>query len=250
MIVTCPSCNAKYRVKNEAVPSDGARLQCPSCNTLFLAMLPKDAPSSIDDQSSMYQQLIPASVPPRPGAFAPVAPTAALHAAPPSTADAGAPSTPTQSPGQLPSTPPITVHTVARNTTAGPARAESAPTIPRVPSAVVDLASWLTIGLGAAAGIVAVVFTLWSSEVLMLDGLLMATAERTFGVEPPYSFTGRDDPAPDVLRDRASAAQARGDLATALVAWQRVKQRSPSDARATVQIAKIRAELGELDGGS
>ena len=41
MIVTCPSCSAKYRVRDEAVPSGGAELQCPSCSALFVAHPPK-----------------------------------------------------------------------------------------------------------------------------------------------------------------------------------------------------------------
>lgn len=40
MIVTCPNCNAKYRVRDEAVPASGAQLRCPECNTMFLARRP------------------------------------------------------------------------------------------------------------------------------------------------------------------------------------------------------------------
>lgn len=40
MIVTCPSCNAKYRVRDDAVPHAGAQLKCPECDTLFLAHRP------------------------------------------------------------------------------------------------------------------------------------------------------------------------------------------------------------------
>lgn len=40
MIVTCPGCASKYRVRNEAVPPDGARMRCPKCETLFLAKPP------------------------------------------------------------------------------------------------------------------------------------------------------------------------------------------------------------------
>ena len=29
MIVTCPGCGSKYRVRNEVVPQDGARMRCP-----------------------------------------------------------------------------------------------------------------------------------------------------------------------------------------------------------------------------
>lgn len=40
MIVTCPSCNAKYRVRDDAVPAKGAQLKCPECGTMFLAHRP------------------------------------------------------------------------------------------------------------------------------------------------------------------------------------------------------------------
>lgn len=40
MIVTCPSCNAKYRVRDDAVPQGGAQLKCPECDTMFLAHRP------------------------------------------------------------------------------------------------------------------------------------------------------------------------------------------------------------------
>ena len=40
MIVTCPGCASKYRVRNEAVPAEGARMRCPKCETLFLARPP------------------------------------------------------------------------------------------------------------------------------------------------------------------------------------------------------------------
>lgn len=40
MIVTCPTCSSKYRVRDEAVPPEGAELQCPSCNAVFLAHPP------------------------------------------------------------------------------------------------------------------------------------------------------------------------------------------------------------------
>lgn len=41
MIVTCPSCSAKYRVRDDAVPAEGAQLKCPECAQLFLAQRPK-----------------------------------------------------------------------------------------------------------------------------------------------------------------------------------------------------------------
>lgn len=41
MIVTCPSCASKYRVRDEAVPPGGAELECPSCKAIFVAHPPK-----------------------------------------------------------------------------------------------------------------------------------------------------------------------------------------------------------------
>ena len=41
MIVTCPSCSSKYRVRDEAVPPEGAELQCPTCSSVFMAHAPK-----------------------------------------------------------------------------------------------------------------------------------------------------------------------------------------------------------------
>ncbi|MBN2357856.1 MAG: zinc-ribbon domain-containing protein [Deltaproteobacteria bacterium] len=37
MIVTCPGCNAKFRVKDETIPPGGAKMQCPKCATMFAA---------------------------------------------------------------------------------------------------------------------------------------------------------------------------------------------------------------------
>ncbi len=45
MIVTCPSCSSKYRVRDEAVPPEGAELQCPSCSSVFVAHPPPRADS-------------------------------------------------------------------------------------------------------------------------------------------------------------------------------------------------------------
>ncbi len=42
MIVTCPGCMANYRVRNDQVPAEGAKMRCPKCKTLFLAMLPQE----------------------------------------------------------------------------------------------------------------------------------------------------------------------------------------------------------------
>ena len=47
MIVTCPGCTAKYRVRDEAVPPEGAELQCASCAALFVAHPPRHSDSEI-----------------------------------------------------------------------------------------------------------------------------------------------------------------------------------------------------------
>ena len=65
MIVTCPGCTSKYRVRNDAVPSEGARMRCPKCSTLFLAKPPSDPQQGLlDDPSSMYAQLSPSTTSP------------------------------------------------------------------------------------------------------------------------------------------------------------------------------------------
>ncbi|MBM4280110.1 MAG: hypothetical protein FJ137_04940 [Deltaproteobacteria bacterium] len=52
MIVTCPGCASKYRVKNESVPDEGARMRCPKCETQFLARPPSDQRGSEGASSS------------------------------------------------------------------------------------------------------------------------------------------------------------------------------------------------------
>ncbi|MCC7073275.1 MAG: zinc-ribbon domain-containing protein [Deltaproteobacteria bacterium] len=47
MIVTCPGCASKYRVRDEAVPAGGAELRCPTCNAQFMALPPKHSDNEI-----------------------------------------------------------------------------------------------------------------------------------------------------------------------------------------------------------
>lgn len=47
MIVTCPGCSSKYRVRDEAVPAGGAELKCPSCGAVFVAHPPKHSEEEI-----------------------------------------------------------------------------------------------------------------------------------------------------------------------------------------------------------
>jgi predicted Zn finger-like uncharacterized protein len=49
MIVTCPSCAAEYRVRDDAVPAAGAQLRCPKCSTLFLAHRPAQKDKELTD---------------------------------------------------------------------------------------------------------------------------------------------------------------------------------------------------------
>jgi predicted Zn finger-like uncharacterized protein len=55
MIVTCPGCASKYRVRNEAVPAEGARMRCPKCETLFLAKPP--AGGATDDGGGEFSAM-------------------------------------------------------------------------------------------------------------------------------------------------------------------------------------------------
>lgn len=47
MIVTCPGCSSKYRVRDEAVPEGGAELRCPTCNAVFMAHPPRHSDTEI-----------------------------------------------------------------------------------------------------------------------------------------------------------------------------------------------------------
>lgn len=47
MIVTCPGCSSKYRVRDEAVPQGGAELKCPTCHAVFVAHPPKHTEEEI-----------------------------------------------------------------------------------------------------------------------------------------------------------------------------------------------------------
>jgi predicted Zn finger-like uncharacterized protein len=40
MILTCPKCNSQYRVRNESIPAEGAKLKCPRCELEFQAHPP------------------------------------------------------------------------------------------------------------------------------------------------------------------------------------------------------------------
>lgn len=236
MIVTCPRCSAKYRVRNESVPEEGARLRCPSCDALFLAKLPPNAAHTNDDSASPYAQLEPTG----PGSR----PASEQSGSQPRTAHAAAPSTPPAPPAPPPTHP-------ERQPSSSQSQAAPAPPAAR-PALLNGLAlaavSWGMLALGSIAATLALLLSLWSTEALNLDALLMGRLEESLGVRPPYSVVGRGRPSADALRAEADAALTQGDLATALVLWQRVKERAPSDPRTKVQIVKLKTELGDVEG--
>ena len=43
MIITCPSCNRKFKVNDEQIPSEGRDLQCGSCNNVWFFKKEKKA---------------------------------------------------------------------------------------------------------------------------------------------------------------------------------------------------------------
>lgn len=290
MIVTCPGCSSKYRVRNEAVPPDGARMRCPKCETLFLAKLPAgaDAGGGADDPSAQYQQLspTPATGPqarPAPPMSA-VSPTSQAASSPQAAAPAAAPAhgpitalfqafdaaalpveaqrPPQPAPAPLPppaapsglelgdNTPLIRIPNPAPPTPAArpPEAAPHQARMPRGSERGPTIGSWAALGAGVLGSLFGLVFFLWGTETANLDGALMPAFEKTFGVEPPRSSVGRGDVSADQLRQAAAEATARGDLPAAVVLWQRVKARVPADPRAAAAIAKLRTDLGDLEG--
>ena len=45
MIVTCPSCTAKYRLSDEKIQGRGARITCPTCTHRFVVYRNEEAPA-------------------------------------------------------------------------------------------------------------------------------------------------------------------------------------------------------------
>lgn len=278
MIVTCPGCSSKYRVRNESVPADGARMRCPKCETLFLAKPPIDGSTTVDDPSSMYQQLLPQgartntgplpAVPVTPGASVPPAPAPApgvgLPQAGPITALFAA-----VDPGQL---PPEALRPAAPGPSAFPAPHTAAPTptgvsvaeAPRVrtvpgtspvlrdptppaarppPGRGAVASSWAALGLGGVVFLGGALTWAWTTEALPLDGALMPVARALFSAERPA-----DAPVDvDAARRLAIEAAEKRDLPAAIVAWRRVKDHSPdTDRRPSEAIAKNLVDLGEV----
>jgi hypothetical protein len=107
------------------------------------------------------------------------------------------------------------------------------------------LASYAALGAGALVFLIGFTFFAWSTELLPLDRALQPFFERTFGVEPARSMLGPPPPSEEELRRLASAAEARGDVPSAIVLWRRTKVRNPAHPLAAQQLPKLRQSLGE-----
>ncbi|MBI1949005.1 MAG: zinc-ribbon domain-containing protein [Deltaproteobacteria bacterium] len=279
MIVTCPGCSSKYRVRNESVPADGARMRCPKCETLFLAKPPADGSTTADDPSSLYQQLAPQGARGNSGAFPPVLPqpsttghapgapgvgtahrgpvTALFAAADPSMLPPQAlppqglplpaplafptPTTTAPPPGGLGAPDGPRVRTVAPSSVREPSAAALAAKTP--PSRRAVIGSWAALGAGAFVFLCGSLTWAWTSEALPLDGALMPVARALFSAERP----GEAALDAEALRRAASEATARKDLPAAIVAWRRVKPISDeTDRRPSEALAKMLVALGEV----
>lgn len=58
MIVTCPSCDAKYRVRDEVVPKQGAELKCAKCEAAFAAFPPEHSEEDIREALERVGQMM------------------------------------------------------------------------------------------------------------------------------------------------------------------------------------------------
>ena len=282
MIVTCPGCSSKYRVRNESVPAEGARMRCPKCETLFLAKPPVDGSITVDDPSSMYQQLapqgargstgsfpavpqsgaMPAAVPPPPGVGMPQAgPITALFAAVnpgPLPSDGGpsaAPPAPTPAPSLAAAqgAPPALASAEAPRVRSIPAsspalREATAATgalkrAPQRPSRGGVATSFGALALGLVVFLSGALTWAWTSEALPLDGALMPVARSLFGAQGPAE---RPLDA-ELVRRAAIEATERKDLPSAIVGWRRVKGLGDEgDRRASEALAKLLVVLGEV----
>ncbi|MCC7070425.1 MAG: zinc-ribbon domain-containing protein [Deltaproteobacteria bacterium] len=272
MIVTCPGCSSKYRVRNESVPADGARMRCPKCETLFLARPPVDGSTTSDDPSSQYQQLAPQGARGSTGSFAPVPPTGGGAQAAP-VAGLGAPRPgpvtalfqavdpallppvappPTPAPPMPSAAPPpsglaiVEQPRVRAVVPPQPAR-EPAPSAPvptragRSPSG--GLGSWIGLSAGALVFLGGTLTWAWTTEALPLDAALMPVARALTSAERPG--TGAHDV--DQIRRAAAEAADHHDLPAAVVAWRRAKALSDaSDRRPSEALAKMLVALGEV----
>jgi predicted Zn finger-like uncharacterized protein len=276
MIVTCPGCGSKYRVRNESVPTDGARMKCPKCETMFLAKPPvgPDTSKVLDEPSSQFQQLapqptsspaipalrqpVPASgqLPPNQpaAAAAPKAaasgPVTALFGAfdasqlPPEMQRPPAPAKPPQpsAPSGLEVDTGPKVHTPVLPTISRPTT--SAPVAPRPagpPSRQREALAWAAVGVGGFVMVFGFLVFAWATEMIGLDGMMLPVFS-PFGAAP---LTAVDEPSVDELREQAKAAVARGDAGGGILLWSRVRARAPDDPVAKTEIPRLRSELGE-----
>jgi predicted Zn finger-like uncharacterized protein len=258
VVVTCPGCAAKYRVRNETVPPDGARMRCPKCETLFLARPPTDVPpgpaeagpapkaataSPFAGLPVVAQHSVPAFVPSAPQTSGPltqmmqaVAPAASppdppTRPAEPETADIVAPPPPTV-------TPRVRTHL-----TTPPSSSPASPPRAAQPSRKLDVVRWVAVAGGAVCLCVGTMFAAWTSESLSLDGAFASFCERRLGanvVVPSVRSTTVDD---DILA--AQRIEKSGDLSGAIVAWRRVAARVPDDAQALAAVPRITTSLGD-----
>ena len=280
MIVTCPGCSSKYRVRNESVPADGARMRCPKCETLFLAKPPVDGSSTTDDPSSMYQQLAPQGargssgafppVPPHPGAIGqpqaiagvggrPLGPVTALFAAvdpAPPTSEANpaqwapppTPTTPTAgapAPSSIPAPDGPRMRMVSASATSlrDATAGIAVPSRSQAPTRGAVAASWATLVLGAATFLCGSLTFAWTTEALPLDSALMPVARALCSAERPAGKPLDVDP----IRRAAIEASAGKDLPAAVIGWRRVKAQSDAgDRRPSEALAKMLVELGEV----
>lgn len=279
MIVTCPGCSSKYRVKNESVPTDGARMKCPKCSTMFLAKPPPAGTPEppLEEPSSQFHQINPATP-----AHAAAAHPAPGHAAPPHAAPGGAASAqpPVKTAGpvtslfgafdtstlppemqralaQPPPPPPPSAPSGLELGSAPPRAATPAPApaprplqvvpvvapvspTPRGPPRPAGAAHYALVGVGGAAAAFGLVFLAWTTEALPLDAMLTPLFAPV-GARPITAETVTVED----LRTQARGATERGDLAGALLAWERVAARTQDDAQARTEMASLRDKLGE-----
>jgi hypothetical protein len=107
------------------------------------------------------------------------------------------------------------------------------------------IGSWVAVVVSVAAAVAGLTFAGWTSESLDLDAALMPTFEQSFGVRPPLSFDGKDDPPLDELRRLAQAKESQGDMASAAVVWRRVQAHDPADRTANTALPRVMTALGE-----
>jgi predicted Zn finger-like uncharacterized protein len=205
VVVTCPGCAAKYRVRNETVPPDGARMRCPKCETLFLARPPTDAVAEPVEVAAPKPASPFSGLPVVQPAFVPTAPqtsgplTQMMQAVAPAASPA-IPQKPQLTEPDIPDLvvpgPPSVTPRARTNLTTPPASAAAAPPRSAQPSRVKDGLSWVAVAAGGCCLCVGTMFAAWTSESLPLDGTFAGFCERQLGAEvvvPSARTTTVDD---------------------------------------------------------